>query len=238
MILATNKDLSIDEGIEKLKSLSISEKIKNNNHLNIEKSSEQKAPLFIKNNTIKNKNQKYIQNFNSNDKTYSIINTYKRKRNYNTFLNESKKRLISINYYNTNKNDKKVENVNLNNISQNNKLLAAEILEQKLLKTKSQAELENILFSQLFLLEEKKMEDINLEQIKKRINILNEDKIDLIKCLKYVNSALNKKRIIETQINEKIEALEEEIAKISRSINYNQILGDCYLKEIKRLKLI
>lgn len=209
MILATNKDLSIDEGIEKLKSLSISEKIKNNNHLNIEKSSEQK-----------------------------VINTYKRKRNYNTFLNESKKRLISINYYNTNKNDKKVENANLNNISQNNKLLTAEILEQKLLKTKSQAELENILFSQLFLLEEKKMEDINLEQIKKRINILNEDKIDLIKCLKYVNSALNKKRIIETQINEKIEALEEEIAKISRSINYNQILGDCYLKEIKKLKLI
>ena len=209
MILSTNKDLSIDEGIEKLKSLSISEKIKNNNHLNIEKSSEQKK-----------------------------INAYKRKRNYNTFLNESKKRLISINYYNTNKNDKKVENANLNNISQNNKLLTAEILEQKLLKTKSQVELENILFSQLVLLEEKKMEDINLEQIKKRINILNEDKIDLIKCLKYVNSALNKKRIIETQINEKIEALEEEIAKISRSINYNQILGDCYLKEIKKLKLI
>ena len=74
------KNYSIDEGIEKLRSLTISERIKTNN--NNEKLSE------IQNRII---NQKLIQNSNFNS---NKINQYKRKRNYLSLIHYQNKLLF------------------------------------------------------------------------------------------------------------------------------------------------
>ena len=212
------KNYSIDEGIEKLRSLTISERIKTNN--NNEKLSE------IQNRII---NQKLIQNCNINS---NKINQYKRKRNYISLIN------------NQNNNNNKSTNTINNSIRVNenineeqkdiNKLLFVDDIAQELLKSKDEEELKKILFNQLVLLDQKKRKDKNMEQIAQILYNLENDNKDLLKCQKVVSRALNRKIYSKSTMDMKLKELENEIMTTNGRIEYYQIVGDYYKSELNK----
>ena len=229
-ILPKNNNLSIDEGIEKLKSLTISERYKNNN-INSEKETEKKNRVFY-NFNINNNTQNYNNNMN-NDKNSNHL-FYKRKRNYLSLINSYKRNeIINRNLnVNINNNHSNGENINNENKIEKNKLLDVDILSNELLKTKNQEELKNILFQQLILLDQKIKKDKEIEQIKESINILEKDELDLTKCQKVVTRALCKKIHSKNELDKKDEELKEEILKIINRIVYYQSYGDFFIKEL------
>ena len=170
------KNYSIDEGIEKLRSLTISDKIKANNNSN--KLSELKNRIIIKNNINRNLNQKIMENNNYNSNKINQI--YKRKRNYISFLNSINKNDIHIKN-NTNNTIRANENINEEKKNYLTKLLFVDDFARELLKSKNEEELKKILFLQLFLLDQKKRNDKNIEQIEQSLNILETDNKDLLK---------------------------------------------------------
>jgi hypothetical protein len=212
------KNYSIDEGIEKLRSLTISERIKTNN--NNEKLSE------IQNRII---NQKLIQNCNINS---NKINQYKRKRNYISLIN------------NQNNNNNKSTNTINNSIRVNenineeqkdiNKLLFVDDIAPELLKSKDEEELKKILFNQLVLLDQKKRKDKNMEQIAQILYNLENDNKDLLKCQKVVSRALNRKIYSKSTMDMKLKELENEIMTTNGRIEYYQIVGDYYKSELNK----
>ena len=212
------KNYSIDEGIEKLRSLTISERIKTNN--NNEKLSE------IQNRII---NQKLIQNCNINS---NKINQYKRKRNYISLIN------------NQNNNNNKSTNTINNSIGVNenineeqkdiNKLLFVDDIAPELLKSKDEEELKKILFNQLVLLDQKKRKDKNMEQIAQILYNLENDNKDLLKCQKVVSRALNRKIYSKSTMDMKLKELENEIMTTNGRIEYYQIVGDYYKSELNK----
>lgn len=212
------KNYSIDEGIEKLRSLTISERIKTNN--NNEKLSE------IQNRII---NQKLIQNCNINS---NKINQYKRKRNYISLIN------------NQNNNNNKSTNTINNSIRVNenineeqkdiNKLLFVDEIAPELLKSKDEEELKKILFNQLVLLDQKKRKDKNMEQIAQILYNLENDNKDLLKCQKVVSRALNRKIYSKSTMDMKLKELENEIMTTNGRIEYYQIVGDYYKSELNK----
>ena len=212
------KNYSIDEGIEKLRSLTISERIKTNN--NNEKLSE------IQNRII---NQKLIQNSNFNS---NKINQYKRKRNYLSLIN------------NQNNNNNKSTNTINNSIRVNenineeqkdiNKLLFVDDIAPELLKSKDEEELKKILFNQLVLLDQKKRKDKNMEQIAQILYNLENDNKDLLKCQKVVSRALNRKIYSKSTMDMKLKELENEIMTTNGRIEYYQIVGDYYKSELNK----
>ena len=212
------KNYSIDEGIEKLRSLTISERIKTNN--NNEKLSE------IQNRII---NQKLIQNCNINS---NKINQYKRKRNYISLIN------------NQNNNNNKSTNTINNSIRVNenineeqkdiNKLLFVDDIAPELLKSKDEEELKKILFNQLVLLDQKKRKDKNMEQIAQILYNLENDNKDLLKCQKVVSRALNRKIYSKSTMDMKLKELENEIMTTNGRIEYYQIVGDYYKSEFNK----
>ena len=215
------KNYSIDEGIEKLRSLTISERIKTNN--NNEKLSE------IQNRII---NQKLIQNCNINS---NKINQYKRKRNYISLIN---------NQNNNNNNNNKSTNTINNSIRANenvneaqkdiNKLLFVDEIAPELLKSKDEEELKKILFNQLVLLDQKKRKDKNMEQIAQILYNLENDNKDLLKCQKVVSRALNRKIYSKSTMDMKLKELENEIMTTNGRIEYYQIVGDYYKSELNK----
>ena len=212
------KNYSIDEGIEKLRSLTISERIKTNN--NNEKLSE------IQNRII---NQKLIQNSNFNS---NKINQYKRKRNYLSLI------------HNQNNNNNKSTNTINNSIRVNenineeqkdiNKLLFVDDIAPELLKSKDEEELKKILFNQLVLLDQKKRKDKNMEQIAQILYNLENDNKDLLKCQKVVSRALNRKIYSKSTMDMKLKELENEIMTTNGRIEYYQIVGDYYKSELNK----
>ena len=228
------KNYSIDEGIEKLRSLTISDKIKANNNSN--KLSELKNRIIIKNNINRNLNQKIMENnnnYNSN-KINQLNQIYKRKRNYISFLNSINKNDIHITN-NTNNNTNNIIRANENIKEEKNyltKLLFVDDFARELLKSKNEEELKKILFLQLFLLDQKKRNDKNIEQIEQSLNILEKDNKDLLKCQNGVLRALNKKIHSKSITDMKLRELEDEINKINERIEYYQMLGDYYKNEM------
>jgi hypothetical protein len=212
------KNYSIDEEIEKLRSLTISERIKTNN--NNEKLYE------IQNRII---NQKLIQNCNINS---NKINQYKRKRNYISLIN------------NQNNNNNKSTNTINNSIRVNenineeqkdiNKLLFVDDIAPELLKSKDEEELKKILFNQLVLLDQKKRKDKNMEQIAQILYNLENDNKDLLKCQKVVSRALNRKIYSKSTMDMKLKELENEIMTTNGRIEYYQIVGDYYKSELNK----
>ena len=229
-ILPKNNNLSIDEGIEKLKSLTISERYKNNN-INSEKETEKKNRAFY-NFNINNNTQNHNNNMN-NDKNSNHL-FYKRKRNYLSLINSYKRNeIINRNLnVNINNNHSNGENINNENKIEKNKLLDVDILSSELLKTKNQEELKNILFQQLILLDQKIKKEKEIEQIKESINILEKDELDLTKCQKVVTRALCKKIHSKNELDKKDEELKEEISKVINRIVYYQSYGDFFIKEL------
>jgi len=223
------KNYSIDEGIEKLRSLTISDKIKANNNSN--KLSELKNRIIIKNNINRNLNQKIMENNNYNSNKINQINQiYKRKRNYISFLNSINKNDIHIKN-NTNNTIRANENINEEK-NYLTKLLFVDDFARELLKSKNEEELKKILFLQLFLLDQKKRNDKNIEQIEQSLNILETDNKDLLKCQNGVLRALNKKIHSKSITDMKLRELEDEINKINNRIEYYQMLGDYYKNEM------
>ena len=225
------KNYSIDEGIEKLRSLTITDRIKANN--NNDKLSELKNRIIIKNNINRNLNQKIMQN-NNNYNLNKINQIYKRKRNYISFINSINKNENNI-IHNTNNIINTNENINddKNNLT---KLLNVDDFAKELLKSKNEEELKKILFHQLFLLDQKKRNDKNIEQIEQRLNILENDNKDLLKCQNGVLRALNKKIYSKSIMDMKLRELEDEIMKTNDRIEYYQMLGDYYKNEISAQK--
>jgi len=233
--LSKNHNISIDEGIEKLRSLTISEKNKNNNIKN-EKSTEKRNRTFY-NNINKNNNNNINGN---NNKDYSYNKNYKRKRNYLSLLSSYNKNEIptpNINRDANNQKDKNIINNNINKIEENT-LLDVEALSNELLKCKNEEELKNVLFHQLLLLDQKKRNYLKYEEIKNSTNILEKDKCDLLKCIKGVSRVLNKKVNSKNNLDLKINDLEGEISQLNGRINYYQSLGDLYKNELDKLKQI
>ena len=211
------KNYSIDEGIEKLRSLTISERIKTNN--NNEKLSE------IQNRII---NQKLIQNSNFNS---NKINQYKRKRNYISLINNQNNNNKSTNTIN---NSIRV-NENINEEQKDiNKLLFVDDIAPELLKSKDEEELKKILFNQLVLLDQKKRKDKNMEQIAQILYNLENDNKDLLKCQKVVSRALNRKIYSKSTMDMKLKELENEIMTTNGRIEYYQIVGDYYKSELNK----
>ena len=211
------KNYSIDEGIEKLRSLTISERIKTNN--NNEKLSE------IQNRII---NQKLIQNSNFNS---NKINQYKRKRNYISLINNQNNNNKSTNTINNSIR----ANENVNEAQKDiNKLLFVDEIAPELLKSKDEEELKKILFNQLVLLDQKKRKDKNMEQIAQILYNLENDNKDLLKCQKVVSRALNRKIYSKSTMDMKLKELENEIMTTNGRIEYYQIVGDYYKSELNK----
>ena len=211
------KNYSIDEGIEKLRSLTISERIKTNN--NNEKLSE------IQNRII---NQKLIQNSNFNS---NKINQYKRKRNYLSLIHNQNNNNKSTNTINNSIR----ANENVNEAQKDiDKLLFVDEIAPELLKSKDEEELKKILFNQLVLLDQKKRKDKNMEQIAQILYNLENDNKDLLKCQKVVSRALNRKIYSKSTMDMKLKELENEIMTTNGRIEYYQIVGDYYKSELNK----
>ena len=110
---------------------------------------------------------------------------------------------------------------------------------QELLESKNENELKEYLFNQLQLLDQKKRNNNNSEQMKDRINsIINQlikDKFDLRKCNIGVTKALNKKIVEIFNLENKEKQLENEIKNVNERIKYHEIMGDFYKAKIKQL---
>jgi len=182
--LNKNKNISIEDGIEQLKDLTLSENNKkklNKNEFN-----------QINNN---NKNKSFIKKF---------IKNFPKKRNYLTSINKSNiisnsnNSNIAISNSNQQK-EKEDENINsINELDEREKmrkkieLKTVDEVAQELLQSKDENNLREYLFDQLQLLHQKKIIEYKLGQMKNTINQLNRDKIDLRKCNVVVSRALTK----------------------------------------------
>lgn len=234
-MLNNNNNISIEEGIEKLKQLSISEKGKNKSNLN--------TKIYTsKNNLI---NSKFQTKF---------TNIYKKKRNYSSLINSNKnnnKCIINLNNkINKNENKFGAKNNNINELQFirkeesdiKNKVKAelkiVDILAQELVQTKNEEELKEYLFEQLQLLDVKKRNDQNINILNDAIIQLDKDKRDLRKCNTIVSLSLNKKLVENYKIDLRIKKLEEDIDKVKGNIKYYEALGDYYISQIKNLNKV
>ena len=234
-MLNNNNNISIEEGIEKLKLLSISEKGKNKSNLN--------TKIYTsKNNLI---NSKFQTKF---------TNIYKKKRNYSSLINSNKnnnKYVINLNNeINKNENKFGAKNNNINELQfirkeesdikdkAKTELKIVDILAQELVQLKNEEELKEYLFEQLQLLDIKKRNDQNINILNDAINQLNKDKRDLRKCNTIVSLSLNKKLVENYKIDLRIKKLEEDIDKVKGNIKYYEALGDYYISQIKNLNKV
>ena len=223
-----NKNISIEDGIEQLKDLTLSENNKkklNKNEFN-----------QINNN---NKNKSFIKKF---------IKNFPKKRNYLTSINKSNiisnsnNSNIAISNSNQQK-EKEDENINsINELDEREKmrkkieLKTVDEVAQELLQSKDENNLREYLFDQLQLLHQKKIIEYKLSQMKNTINQLNRDKIDLRRCNEVVSRALNKKTVEDVKKNRELEKLNVDIGKVIKNIQYHEYMGDLYKEELKKLK--
>ena len=258
-----NKNISIEEGIEQLRGLTLSEKSK-------QKSNIQEFPQY--NNNIINSNNN--SNFSNNKKFQKF---QKRKRNHNELISHTNQLQVpeNINNYNNNNefaSSNNNRNIN-NNINSNNndnnannsnpkniqirqinnerelerlkerkkiELKTADKVAQELLEFKNQNELKEYLFRQLLLLDQKNNDEQEKEKINNQINAsinqLNNDKIELRKCNTAVSRALNRKIVEHFLLYNKVKNLENEVKKVRESINYHAYQGDLFHNHLKNLK--
>ena len=239
-IFKVNKNISIDEGIEQLKQLTLTENSKKK----------------LKQNNINNINNKNNDNIKPSKKYHKFIPV---KRNYNSLLiknnetnTQNNKMSNNPNTNATNTSDHTNEILQkqqiLNNEKENERikerkkceLKTVDKVAQELLESKNENELKEYLFTQLRLLDQKKRIINHNEFIKNRINSainqLNNDKIELRKCNTAVTRALNRKTVECFNLENKEKKLEIEINNVKDSINYHAYIGDLYNEKLKVLK--
>ena len=240
-IFKENKNISIEEGIEKLKELTLSENTKNKSN---------KIEHNSANNNVNRKNFIYTRKFQKN---------FPNKRNYNCLLSQSNQIQGNQNYndminnnniinnefvLNQQKIEKERELQNQKEIERLNERKKMELktvdkVAQELLESKDLNELKEYLFTQLKLLDQKKREDNKNQQIKyefdNAINQLNNDKFELRKCNTVVTQAVNKKIVEAYKLENRVRKLEGEINQIRESINYHERMGDLYKEKLKEI---
>ena len=261
-IFKNNKNISIEEGIEQLKKLTLSENSKKNKdnqvnpHINI------------------NPHEKNIKHYIYNRKFY---NKNLLKRNYNTMLNQSNQNNFNNIIINNNINNININNTN-NNITNNNneiilkqqkiekenasriqkekfekekenerikerkkkELKTYDKVAQELTESKNENDLKEYLFRQLVLLDQKKEDDYNKiimkNELNNTINQLNKDIIELRKCNTYVSKALNKKAIQYVSLANQEKKIVKEIEKTKESLNYHAYIGDLCKEQLNFIK--
>ena len=256
--LLYQNNFSIDEGIEKLKELTLSDK--KNNNLKKENSAEKNSIAHNINLSRNSSNMKFQIKF---------PHIYKRKRNYITSIISSSHLLekpqnnkiesgAKIRFENL-LNNNKFENKNLlikqkseqegkileNQLYKNekekkenpkNELKTVDIVAQALISAKNENELKEYLFFQLQFLDNKKRNEKKIEIIKNTINQLDKDKKDLRKCNIGVSRALNKKLVENYKLDMEIKKIENDIEKLRNNIKYYENLGDNYIQELNKIK--
>ena len=228
-----NKNISIEDGIEQLKDLTLSE----NNKIKLNKNE------FNQINNNKNKSiiKKFIKNFPTKRNYLTSINKCNNISNNNN-INSNSYIIISNSNSNMNQQNEK-EDEKLNELNEREKerkkmeLKTVEEVAQELLQSKDENDLREYLFDQLQLLQQKKIIDIKMEQMKNTINQLNRDKIDLRKCNEVVSRVLNKKCVEYFNKNRELKKLNIDIDKVIKNINYHEYMGDLYKEELKKLKM-
>ena len=266
IIFKNNKNISIEEGIEQLTKLTLSEK-------------NQKSLDSVPENSLININphENNIKHYTYNRKFYN--NKILLKRNHNSMINQSNQN--NINNIITN-NNKAYNNIINNNITNNNipnycneqilkhqkiekesaalqkeklekekenerlkerkkkELKTIDKVAQELTESRNENELKEYLFRQLVLLDQKKEEDNNKEvmknEINNTINKLNRDIIELRKCNTVVSKALNKKATQYVSLAKQEKKIENEIIKTKESLNYHAYIGDLCKEQLNYFK--
>ena len=239
-----NNNLSIEEGIEKLKELTLSE----NSQKKLNKNIQNQYSNNLKNDNNNNKFncRKYIKNL-PRKRTYNAISLQQniQIQNNNNDIIPQKKGDVSKN---TIVNVPKIEN---NNIIENPppvdekekerqaerkkvELKTVDVVAKELLESRNEEELKEYLFNQLQLLDKKKRNDAQNSQIEEHIKKLVNDHVELRKCNIAVSRVLNKKIVENYSLDNKMKTLENEIKKVTQNICYHEYMGDLYNEQLKK----
>ena len=239
-ILNDNKEISLQEGIEMIKKMIITENKRNETNNNRE---------------LNNNNN--ISNINLSKKRI--------KRNYISSLIQSKRQTQSalINNMNTINNRNTINNMNaINNINnkievnsrtdifsdeskekvkeeerQKFELKTVDKITEEILESKNQEDLKQYLFNQLVLLDDKKDKDKKIQELIERIDNLEKDRTSLAKCLHTIIRPVNKNTCKINKLDNKIKELNDDIVKVSGNIKYLEYMGNLFLNMIKLKKM-
>ena len=213
-IFNSNKDLSIEGGIENIKKES----------LNQRKKTIFKKRLKRNYNSLLNQIQKKpMINLSLNNNTQNIneINTAKNSDNStsNTFKNKEKKI------------EKELTKLELKTVDK---------LAEDITTINNNRDLRTYLFIQLAMLEGKKDRyERKLQKINNLFNELDNDYINLDKCLKTIIRPINKSAIELNKNDNKIKELNEKINKVKSNIAFYENMGDLFLniQNIKKMNI-
>ena len=233
-ILNDNEEITLEEGIEILKQMIITENKKN--QIN---------------------NNKGPNNMNS------IINvhlTKKRiKRNYISLLTQTQAKMQThfplinnINTINNNVNaiNNKIEvnsradiffDKNKEKVKEEERkkleLKTVDKATEEILESKNQDDLKKYLFNQLVLLEDKKDKERKIQEIKNEINNLEKDFPSLKKCLLTIIRPVNKNNSKINKLDNKIKELKDEIDKVTERIKYYECVGN-FLLNMQKMQIL
>jgi len=239
-ILNDNKEISLQEGIEMIKQMIITEnkrnETNNNRELNninninyskkrikrnyisslIQSKKQTQSPLINNLNTINNMNT--INNINTLNNTNNINNKIEVNSRTHIFLDESKEKVKE-------EERKKFE------------LKTVDKITEEILESKNQEDLKQYLFNQLVLLDDKKDKERKIQEIIEKIDNLEKDRTSLAKCLHTIIRPVNKNTCKINKLDNKIKELNDDIVKVSGNIKYLEYMGNLFLNMIKLKKM-
>ena len=245
--IINNKHLSIEEGIEQLKQLTISENTKK---------MENKIDNIAKKNFVSVFSDKFHNNF-PKKRNYNALIAKSIKINENSYINNDK--AISPNNNKDNNIEEMLDSQKLKereiqkerelqlqkereriNERKKRELKTVDKVAQELLESRNKDELKEYLFGQLLLLNAKKENDIKKERLKNQINntinqLIN-DKMELRKCNTGVSKVLNRKIVELYKVDNEIKKRENEINQVKERLNYHAYMGDFYKEQLKLIK--
>ena len=236
-ILNDNKEISLQEGIEMIKQMIITENKRNETNNNRELNNINLCKKRIKRNYISSLIQSKRQTQSA------LINNMNTINNRNTINN-----MVAIN--NTNNINNKIEvNSRTDIFSDESKEKVKEEERQKLelktvdklieeiLESKNQEDLKQYLFNQLVLLDDKKDKDGKIQELIEKIDNLEKDHTSLAKCLHTIIRPVNKNTCKINKLDNKIKELNDDIVKVSGNIKYLEYMGNLFLNMIKLKKM-
>ena len=242
-ILNDNKEISLQEGIEMIKQMIITEnkrnetnnnrELNNNNNISninlskkrikrnyisslIQSKRQTQSALINNMNTINNRNT--INNMHAINNTNNINNKIEVNSRTDIFSDESKEKVKE-------EERKKLE------------LKTVDKVTEEILESKNQEDLKQYLFNQLVLLDDKKDKDKKIQELIERIDNLEKDRTSLAKCLHTIIRPVNKNTCKINKLDNKIKELNDDIVKVSGNIKYLEYMGNLFLNMIKLKKM-
>ena len=236
-ILNDNKEISLQEGIEMVKQMIITENKKNETNNNNELNNTNNIQLSKK--RIK---RNYISSLiQSKRQTQSaLMNNMNTINNRNTINN-----MVAIN----NINNKIEVNSRTDIFSDESKekvkeeerkkleLKTVDKITEEILESKNQEDLKQYLFNQLVLLDDKKDKEKKIQEIIEKIDNLEKDRTSLAKCLHTIIRPVNKNTCKINKLDNKIKELNDDIVKVSGNIKYLEYMGNLFLNMIEFKKM-